>query len=75
METELRGEMTDDAFREKLLAWSREYDGKQLVAISLDTDLGPFEAVAGPGSEVRMGVLAYRHCRTNTLKIEKHELN
>lgn len=73
METVLRGQMTDDEFRLKLRDWSSKYKGSDLVCVVLDTDLEPYEAIAGPGSEVRMGRLAYIHCRTHTQ--QDHENN
>jgi hypothetical protein len=53
--------MTDLAFREQMLEWSMQHGGQEIVTIRLDPELGPFEAVAGENSQVRMGVLAYHH--------------
>jgi len=62
MESQLRGEMTDPAFRKLMLEWSMQHGMQEIVTIVIDPELGPFEVVATEGSdEVRMGVLAYHH--------------
>ena len=54
--------MTDGAFIERLLEWSNSHKGHDLCDVCLDEELGPWEAAAGPGSQVSMGKLAFSHC-------------